>query len=182
MPTCPTCGGEGGQPGRALPRYHRQPHEPGTCCTKPPSSLVTPSTRTSRRSKPKSRSTAMSGPTIRRYHVVDFNQDGDVKKCMTHQGYADESTWSPGQSWAIYGYAQCGRKVFLETVFELLPESGVPWWDFDAPKPCPYDAHTTPLQAPSRPAACSCFIACSDPSIHARPSNTSSSRSSSSTT
>ncbi|OXG51496.1 hypothetical protein J010_02465 [Cryptococcus neoformans] len=46
----------------------------------------------------------------------------------------------------------------------------------------PSPAHMTPLQAPSRPAACSCFIACSDPSIHARPSNTSSSRSSSSTT
>ncbi|OXC62093.1 hypothetical protein C358_02507 [Cryptococcus neoformans MW-RSA852] len=121
-------------------------------------------------------------PDYTTYHVVDFNQDGNVKKCMTHQGYADESTWSPGQSWAIYGYAQCGRKDFLETVFELLPESGVPWWDFDSPKPCPYDAHTTPLQAPSRPAACSCFIASSDPSIHARPSNTSSSRSSSSTT
>ncbi|AFR98229.2 glycosyl hydrolase family 88 [Cryptococcus neoformans C23] len=90
-------------------------------------------------------------PDYTTYHVVDFNQDGSVKKCMTHQGYADESAWSRGQSWAIYGYAQCalrtGRKDFLETAckladkfFELLPESGVPWWDFDAPKPCPYDA------------------------------------------
>ncbi|AFR94588.2 hypothetical protein C343_02672 [Cryptococcus neoformans C23] len=86
-------------------------------------------------------------PYYTTYHVVDFNQDGDVKKCMTHQGYADESTWSPGQSWAIYGYAQCGRKVFLETAFELLPESGVPWWDFDDPKPCPYDTSTSAVTA-----------------------------------
>ncbi|OWZ70391.1 hypothetical protein AYX14_04219 [Cryptococcus neoformans] len=66
---------------------------------------------------------------------------------MTHQGYADESAWWPGQLWAIYGYVQCGRKDFLETVFELLPESGIPWCNFDAPKPCPYDASTSAVTA-----------------------------------
>ncbi|WVQ83740.1 hypothetical protein IAT38_005884 [Cryptococcus sp. DSM 104549] len=97
-------------------------------------------------------------PDFTTYHVVDFNQDGTVKKCMTHQGYADESTWARGQAWAIYGYAQCAlrtsRKDFLETsckladkFFELLPESGVPWWDFDAPKPCPYDASASAIVA-----------------------------------
>lgn len=25
-------------------------------------------------------------PDYTTYHVVDFNQDGSVKKCMTHQG------------------------------------------------------------------------------------------------
>ncbi|KIR71930.1 glycosyl hydrolase family 88 [Cryptococcus deuterogattii CA1014] len=75
-------------------------------------------------------------PDYTTYHVVDFNQDGSVKKCMTHQAL------------------RTGRKDFLETAckladkfFELLPESRVPWWDFDAPKPCPYDASASAVTA-----------------------------------
>ncbi|ORY35085.1 Six-hairpin glycosidase-like protein [Naematelia encephala] len=84
-------------------------------------------------------------------HVVDFNRDGTVKKCMTHQGYDDGSVWSRGQAWAIYGYAQCAlrskEEMFTTTAahladkfVELLPPSGVPLWDSSAPQPCPYDA------------------------------------------
>lgn len=58
----------------------------------------------------------------------------------------------------MYGYAQCasrtGRADFLKTARDLsdaflqrLPESGVPWWDFDAPKPCPYDASAGAIAA-----------------------------------
>ncbi|ODN77026.1 hypothetical protein L202_05571 [Cryptococcus amylolentus CBS 6039] len=97
-------------------------------------------------------------PDFTTYHVVDFNQDGTVKKAMTCQGFEDESTWSRGQAWGIHGYAQSalrtGRADFLETAcrladkfIELLPESGVPWWDFDAPKPCPYDASASTIAA-----------------------------------
>ncbi|KAI0860067.1 unsaturated glucuronyl hydrolase [Xylaria cubensis] len=31
---------------------------------------------------------------------------GDIKRRLTAQGYADESTWARGQAWGIYGYAQ----------------------------------------------------------------------------
>ncbi|KAI1754130.1 Six-hairpin glycosidase [Xylaria castorea] len=31
---------------------------------------------------------------------------GDLKRRLTAQGYADESTWTRGQAWGIYGYAQ----------------------------------------------------------------------------
>ncbi|KAL1413228.1 hypothetical protein Q8F55_000981 [Vanrija albida] len=114
------------------------------------------------------------------YHVVDYTRTGDVGKQMTHQGYADESCWSRGQAWGIYGYAQCalrtGRKDFLDTSRRLadafiarLPESGVPWWDFDAPKPCPYDASAGTIAArgfqmlyelllPSDPAAAEYYL------------------------
>ena len=39
------------------------------------------------------------------YHVLDYSlADGMVRHRQTAQGYADESTWSRGQAWAIYGY------------------------------------------------------------------------------
>ena len=38
------------------------------------------------------------------YHVIDYSiKDGKVRHRQTAQGYADESIWSRGQAWAIYG-------------------------------------------------------------------------------
>lgn len=102
--------------------------------------------------------TAHIRPDGTTYHVVDFNQDGSVKKSMTHQGYSDESTWSRGQAWAAYGYAQCalrtGRADFIavtrkvvDKFIALLGPSGVPEWDFDAPSPAPYDASAATITA-----------------------------------
>ena len=78
------------------------------------------------------------------YHVVDYNDDGSVNLKRTHQGYSDESTWSRGQSWGLYGYTmmyrETGEQRFLDTallmadyVIENLPEDYVPYSDFDAP-------------------------------------------------
>ena len=79
------------------------------------------------------------------YHVVDYDPEtGKVLHRQTHQGYADESTWSRGQAWALYGYTMCyretGKQEFLDKAMSLaawiqerLPEDGVPYWDFDAP-------------------------------------------------
>jgi hypothetical protein len=81
------------------------------------------------------------------YHVVDYDTiTGKVLKKNTHQGYADESAWSRGQSWAIYGYTLCYRETkipeFLEQAKSVvqynftnpnLPEDLIPYWDFDAP-------------------------------------------------
>jgi unsaturated chondroitin disaccharide hydrolase len=40
------------------------------------------------------------------YHVVDLDpMSGAVTRKHTHQGKADDSCWSRGQTWAIYGYA-----------------------------------------------------------------------------
>ena len=64
----------------------------------------------------------------------------------THQGFADESAWSRGQAWALYGYTMCYRETrlpeFLEQAQNIekylfthpnMPEDLIPYWDFDAP-------------------------------------------------
>ncbi|KAI1370952.1 glycoside hydrolase family 88 protein [Hypoxylon crocopeplum] len=79
-------------------------------------------------------------------HVVVFDPAcGAIKSILTNQGYADDSCWSRGQAWAIVGFAQTYKWTqdvsFLETAkgcadyfIEHLPASGVPPWDFRAPK------------------------------------------------
>ncbi|KAG9087170.1 hypothetical protein FRC07_012886, partial [Ceratobasidium sp. 392] len=79
------------------------------------------------------------------YHVVDYNENtGAVIKRYTAQGYADNSTWSRGQAWGIYGFAKMynltTQPQYLNTSRQMakvflsrLPSNGVPPWDFDAP-------------------------------------------------
>ena len=90
------------------------------------------------------------------YHVIDYNPEtGEVENRNTHQGYSDESAWSRGQAWGLYGftmmYRETGMEEFLvqaEKIAEFLlkqkglKEGQIPYWDFNAPKIPnePYDA------------------------------------------
>ena len=81
------------------------------------------------------------------YHVVDYDlATGEVKQRCTFQGYADDSYWSRGQSWGLYGYTVCYRytrdEAYLRQAqgiadFVLglpnLPADGVPYWDMKVP-------------------------------------------------
>ena len=81
------------------------------------------------------------------YHVIDYSiKDGAVRHRQTAQGYADESIWSRGQAWAIYGYTVCYRETkdrkYLDQALKTfnmmknlknLPEDLIPYWDMDAP-------------------------------------------------
>ena len=81
------------------------------------------------------------------YHVVDYNiSDGSVRHKQTAQGYADESVWSRGQAWAIYGFTICYRETkdrkYLDQALKTfnrmkndphMPEDLIPYWDMDAP-------------------------------------------------
>jgi unsaturated chondroitin disaccharide hydrolase len=82
------------------------------------------------------------------YHVAVYDTiSGDFIKGVTHQGYADYSMWSRGQSWAIYGYTMVYRythkQVFLDFAQKVtdiylkrLSETSddmIPVWDMDAP-------------------------------------------------
>lgn len=81
------------------------------------------------------------------YHVIDYNPEtGAVYSRQTGQGYADESSWSRGQAWAIYGYTMCYRETgdqrYLDQAVKTfaymsnhpnMPADKVPFWDMDAP-------------------------------------------------
>lgn len=79
------------------------------------------------------------------YHAVVYDKlSGKKIKGVTHQGYADNSMWARGQSWAIYGYTMCYRETknpafldFAQKVTDVylksLPADGIPYWDFNDP-------------------------------------------------
>lgn len=79
------------------------------------------------------------------YHAYAFDaQDGKPVRGLNHCGYADESYWARGASWAVYGFANVYRhtqdKRYLQTADELAgayldnlrrsKESMIPVWDF----------------------------------------------------
>lgn len=81
------------------------------------------------------------------YHVINYDpQTGLIKEKKTAQGAADESAWSRGQAWGLYGYTLCYRetkdKKYLDQANHIaqfilhhpnLPQDKIPYWDFNAP-------------------------------------------------
>ena len=79
------------------------------------------------------------------YHVVVYDTlTGKKIIGKTHQGYADNSMWARGQSWAIYGFTMVYREThdpkfldFSQKVTDVylkrLPKDLIPYWDFNAP-------------------------------------------------
>lgn len=81
------------------------------------------------------------------YHVVDYDpENGNVRMKVTAQGYADDSFWSRGQGWGLYGYTMCYRYTsdarylnhasnIADFILSLpnLPSDFVPYWDMKAP-------------------------------------------------
>ncbi|GAB2773886.1 hypothetical protein HNQ93_000976 [Hymenobacter luteus] len=80
------------------------------------------------------------------YHVVCYDEHGQVLARKTAQGAADNSAWARGQAWAIYGYTTLYRDTKLTRYREQarqtadfflnhpnLPADKIPYWDFNAP-------------------------------------------------
>jgi len=77
------------------------------------------------------------------FHVVAYDTiTGDAVAKATAQGFSNNSTWSRGQAWAIYGYTMAYRETkdtkYLDAAKKLtayylenLPEDLVPLWDFN---------------------------------------------------
>lgn len=77
------------------------------------------------------------------WHVIEYDSiNGNILNRHTKQGFADDSRWSRGQAWGVYGYTlvykETKDKKFLhfaqkitDKYLSLLPEDMVPCWDFD---------------------------------------------------
>lgn len=104
-------------------------------------------------------------PDYSSYHVVDYDMNtGKIIKKVTNQGAADESAWSRGQGWGLYGYVMMYRftkdERYLAQAKHIakfilnhpnLPADKVPYWDFNAPTlpdpNTPRDASTAAIVA-----------------------------------
>lgn len=78
------------------------------------------------------------------YHVVDFDDFGNINWKDTRQGYNSQSVWARGQAWAIYGFTMIyrftGEQRFLEAAVSAsnyfinnLPPDYIPIYDFMEP-------------------------------------------------
>ena len=78
-------------------------------------------------------------------HIVEFDpESGRMVKSYGGQGYGEGSSWTRGQGWAVYGFANSythtGKKEYLEAARKVadycianLPESGIIPVDFKQP-------------------------------------------------
>ena len=95
------------------------------------------------------------------YHIVNYDpQTGEILFQGTHQGLADDSSWSRGQGWGLYGYTVMYRftkdSFFLDKAWKIadyimsyqpMPEDKVFLWDYKAPADAPRDASAAALCA-----------------------------------
>ena len=86
-------------------------------------------------------------PNYSCFHVVDYDlKTGLPVRKFTWQGANDTSSWSRGQSWALYGYTMMYRftkdTAYLNQAKHIaqfiltnpnLPQDKIPYWDFNAP-------------------------------------------------
>ncbi len=78
------------------------------------------------------------------YHSFNFNHKTGEPVCgRTVQGYSDESCWSRGQAWAVYGFALAYKYTKNERFIEVAKNTAeyfmshlspvdMPTWDFSA--------------------------------------------------
>ncbi len=83
------------------------------------------------------------------YHAVEYDTtSGERIRGYTFQGYSDESSWSRGAGWAVYGYAATaaatGDRRWLDLAIRIaevwlkeLDGRDCPPWDFTDPDPTP---------------------------------------------
>ena len=83
--------------------------------------------------------------------AVDFDRrTGRVLSIVTHQGLSNDSTWSRGEAWALYGFAQAAVDLqdrgllgvalrVARFVAANVPAGGIPLWDYRAPAGAPVD-------------------------------------------
>lgn len=87
-------------------------------------------------------------PDFSSYHLVSYDTISGLPHLkQTHQGYSNESAWSRGQAWGLYGYTYLYRitkdKRYLIQAQNIagfiinhprMPKDYIPYWDFDSPE------------------------------------------------
>ena len=82
------------------------------------------------------------------FHVVSYDTiTGIVERKQNYQGFSDESAWSRGQAWGLYGYVVMYRETkddrFLAQAKRIadytlnhpnMPADYIPYWDYLASK------------------------------------------------
>ncbi|KAJ3564120.1 hypothetical protein NP233_g8509 [Leucocoprinus birnbaumii] len=96
------------------------------------------------------------------WHLIVYDTfTGAVTAKKTVQGFADNSTWSRGEAWGIYGFANMfkhtGNPNYYQTAVRLanyflsnMPSDGIVPWDFNAPlvpAPRPADSSAATIAA-----------------------------------
>lgn len=86
-------------------------------------------------------------PDYSSWHVIDYDLKlAKVLKKVTWQGTSDDSAWSRGQGWGLYGFTMMYRFThditYLNQAKNIadyllnhpnMPDDMIPYWDFDAP-------------------------------------------------
>ncbi len=77
------------------------------------------------------------------FHVVDHDpRTGEIARRGTHQGAHDNSCWSRGQAWTLYGFARmaaihpsdevmAAARNTADYFLQQMGDRGIPPWDFD---------------------------------------------------
>ncbi len=102
-------------------------------------------------------------PDFSSWHLVSYDPEtGEPHLKQTHQGYSDDSAWSRGQAWGLYGYTMMYRMTGDERYLghargiaqfllhhKNMPADGVPYWDYDTPEipSTPRDASAAAVMA-----------------------------------
>ena len=102
-------------------------------------------------------------PDFSSWHLVSYDPGtGEPHLKQTHQGYSDDSAWSRGQAWGLYGYTMMYRMTGDERYLghargiaqfllhhKNMPADGVPYWDYDTPEipSTPRDASAAAVMA-----------------------------------
>ena len=80
------------------------------------------------------------------YHVVCYGPNGEVLAKKTKQGASDETSWSRGQAWGLYGFTMMYREtkvrkylIHAQRIADFilnnpnLPIDKIPYWDYSKP-------------------------------------------------
>lgn len=87
-------------------------------------------------------------PDYSSFHLVSYDTISGLPHLkQTHQGFSNESAWSRGQAWGLYGYTYLYRitkdKRYLTQAMNIagfllnhprMPKDYIPYWDFDSPE------------------------------------------------